>query len=43
MRPTVTHVAWSVHVSVCLSVTSVNPAKTDELIEIPLGLITAFI
>jgi len=43
MRPTVTHVAWSVNVSVCLLVTSVNPAKTDELIEIPLGLITAFI
>jgi len=38
MRPIVTcGVAWSVSLSVCLSVTVVNPAKTAEPIEMPFG------
>ena len=38
MQPTVTDaVAWSVCRSVGLSVTIVNPAQTDEPIEMPLG------
>ena len=39
MRPIVTdRVAWSVGLSVCLSVTLVSPAKTAEPIEMPFGL-----
>jgi len=37
MRPIVTHVAWFVCLSVCLLVTSVSRAKTDEPIEKPFG------
>jgi len=33
-------VAWSVSLSVCLSVTLVSPAKMAELIEMPFGLRT---
>jgi len=33
-------VAWSVCLSVCLSVTIVNPAKTTEPIEMPSGVWT---
>ena len=33
-------VAWSVGLSVCLSVTTVSPAKTAEPIEIPFGVQT---
>jgi len=41
MRPIVTdRVAWSVGLSVGLSVTLVSPAKTAEPIEMPLGLKT---
>jgi len=39
MRPLITGgVAWSVPLSVCLSV--VSPAKLDDLIEMPYGLWT---
>jgi len=41
MRPIVTdRVAWSVCLSVCLSVTVVSPAETAEPIEMPFGLRT---
>jgi len=40
MRPIVTDVAWSVSLSVGLSVTIVMPAKMAELIEMPFGLWT---
>jgi len=40
MRPIVTdRVAWSVGLSVCLSVTLVSPAETDAMIEIPFELL----
>jgi len=41
MRPVVTDgLAWSVCLSVCLSVTIVSPAKTAEPIEMPFGMWT---
>jgi len=41
MRPILTdRVAWSVGLSVCLSVTLVSPAKTAAPIELPFGLKT---
>jgi len=41
MRPILTdRVAWSVGLSVCLSVTLVRPAKTAAPIELPFGLRT---
>jgi len=39
MRPIATDgVAWSVGLSVCLSVTTVSPAKTAEPIDVPFGM-----
>ena len=41
MWPIVTYgVAWSVRLSVCLSVAIISPAKTAEPIEMPFGLWT---
>jgi len=40
MWPIATRVAWSVCLSVCLFVTSVSPAKTDEPIEVPFTMWT---
>lgn len=40
MWPTVTDVAWSLTLSVCLLAMTMNPAKMDEPIQVPCGFWT---